>query len=287
MQAIENMSDKDLARLEKQIAAKYMNRIPWFIVFWAFANTTTWIALWPLVMLGYLPLWAGYLIAQINMVLAYLPSHDAQHGIIALKGQKLRWLNELVGHVALIPLASSFQVLRYTHFEHHTHTNDPEKDPDIGSAANDRWEYIKNGILRMQPGSEHADAYLRTLERIGKSHLIRHQVVLRGIELGLLFTLAWSGYILEALFLWLLAKIIGLMYTRYFLSWAPHHPGLGMGRYKDTRGFKSAIGNVLSMGMQYHIVHHLYPRIPLMLTPAAYRELKPVLQARKCELGGL
>jgi len=39
------------------------------------------------------------------------------------------------------------------------------------------------------------------------------------------------------------------------------------------------------MGMQYHIVHHLHPYIPLSQTPAAYREMKPILRARGCDLG--
>jgi beta-carotene hydroxylase len=39
--------------------------------------------------------------------------------------------------------------------------------------------------------------------------------------------------------------------------------------------------------MQYHIVHHLYPRIPLMQTPAAYRELRPILERQGCDLGNL
>ena len=59
------------------------------------------------------------------------------------------------------------------------------------------------------------------------------------------------------------------------------------GRYRDTRAFKSRLGNMFSMGMQYHIVHHLYPRIPLVLTPAAYRDLRPILEKRNCDLGEL
>jgi beta-carotene hydroxylase len=38
------------------------------------------------------------------------------------------------------------------------------------------------------------------------------------------------------------------------------------------------------MGMQFHIIHHLYPRIPLMRTPAAYRALRPILEVRGCDL---
>ena len=102
-----------------------------------------------------------------------------------------------------------------------------------------------------------------------------------------MFTLAWTGHAIEAALLWWIPKMIGETYLIYFLAWAPHHPGVEQGRYRDTRAFKSRLGNVLSMGMQFHIVHHLYPRIPLALTPAAYRELRPILEKRGCELGGL
>jgi len=44
-------------------------------------------------------------IATFNVAAEYLPSHEAQHNIIANKGQPLRWLNELVGHLSTIPLA--------------------------------------------------------------------------------------------------------------------------------------------------------------------------------------
>ena len=49
------------------------------------------------------------------------------------------------------------------------------------------------------------------------------------------------------------------------LSWAPHHPMEEQGRYRNTRGFKAKIGTILTMGMEYHIIHHLHPSIPLNL----------------------
>jgi beta-carotene hydroxylase len=77
---------------------------------------------------------------------------------------------------------------------------------------------------------------------------------------------------------------LALTYISFYLSWAPHHPGVGKGRYKDTRAFKSRMGNIWSSGMQYHIVHHLYPTIPLNKTPAASRALRPILAERGCNL---
>ena len=64
-------------------------------------------------------------------------------------------------------------------------------------------------------------------------------------------------------------------------------PGVETGRYRDTRGFRSKLGNLGSLGMQFHIIHHLYPTIPLMQTPAAYWALKPILQRKGCDLGQL
>ena len=76
-----------------------------------------------------------------------------------------------------------------------------------------------------------------------------------------------------------------ITYLLFFLSWAPHHPMTARGRYLDTRSWKSKVGNIGSMGMQYHIVHHLHPYIPLTDTPAAYHEMRPLLVARGCDLG--
>jgi beta-carotene hydroxylase len=109
-------------------------------------------------------------------------------------------------------------------------------------------------------------------------------VIYQVIHFGILFALAWSGYALEAALLWWLPRHIGLTYIQFYLSWAPHHPGEKTGRYRDTRSFRSILGNIGSLGMQYHIIHHLHPRIPLYRTPKAYWEMKPILEARGCDV---
>jgi beta-carotene hydroxylase len=277
----------DLDAAERQIAAKYMRMVPWGAVAWAFTNLAVWLSLWPLVLLDIMPLWLGFIIASINVSLSYLPSHEAQHSIIARRGQPLRWLNELVGHLSVIPLVQPYRVLRATHMEHHAHTNNPQLDPDYSVHAPSDFAFLTNSIKRRQPGADADKAYADALQRTNKGHVLIDAVVYNLVYLGFLFAMAWGGYALEAALLWWLPRHIGLTYIQYYLSWAPHHPGNAQGRYRDTRGFKSRLGNLLSLGMQYHIVHHLYPHIPLSKTPAAYRELKPILQQRGCDLGQL
>ena len=112
-------------------------------------------------------------------------------------------------------------------------------------------------------------------------------VIYQILHYGILFALAWNGYAIEAALLWWLPRHIALTYIQFYLSWAPHHPGDKVGRYRDTRSFRSIIGNIGSLGMQYHIVHHLHPRIPLYRTPQAYWEMKPILEARGCDVEAL
>lgn len=284
---IGSLSATDLDVLERKVASKYMHIVPWGAVAWAFANLAVWLALWPLVFMGIMPLWLAFPIATINVALAYLPSHEAQHGIIAREGRPLRWLNELVGHVSTIPLVFPYRVLKHTHLEHHAHANDPELDPDYSVHAANNWAFLKQSILGRQPAGKRTAEYPDALKRVGKEHMLVDALAFNFVFLGVLVVCAWSGYAIEAALLWWLPRHIAITYIQYYLSWAPHHPGKETGRYRDTRAFRSKVGNLLSMGMQYHLVHHLYPRIPLMQTPAAYYDLKPLLKKRGCDLGDL
>ena len=281
----------DLLAREREVAARHMGKFPWGSVLWCFANLACWLALWPLVLFGMIPLWLCLIIATANVMLCYLPSHEAQHDIIARPGDRLRWLNELVGHVSTIPLVLSYGAAKLTHLEHHKHTNHPEKDPDYATHAPSGLAAIWKSITNRQPGAIGGfNSYGEVLQGMGTPQAdialmvaILHQLFFY----TLMIAMAWGGYVLEAAVLWWLPRHIGVTYIQFYLSWAPHHPFEQQGRYKDTRAWRSAFGNVLTMGMQYHVIHHLYPRIPLMRTPRAYWEMKEVLEARGVRIDGL
>lgn len=284
-QDLSTLSEAELIRMEREIAARHIDKFPYFAVAWAFTNFAVWLSLWPLVFMGIIPLWLGFIIATVNIALSYLPSHEAQHDIIAKPGSKLRWLNQLVGHVSVIPLVLPYRVAKYTHMEHHKHANDPEKDPDYATHASGPLDAIWKSLYYRQPRAAGGlNAYGDALHRIGRSDVVLDGVVYQIIHFSILFALAWSGFALEAALLWWLPRHIGLTYIQYYLSWAPHHPGDKTGRYRDTRSFRSILGNIGSLGMQYHIIHHLHPRIPLYRTPKAYWEMKPILEARGCDV---
>ncbi|MDJ0919986.1 MAG: fatty acid desaturase [Henriciella sp.] len=291
MTTAETLADADeteLIRLEREVARRHLDKFPYLAVVWAFANLAVWLSLWPLVFMGIVPLWLGFLVATLNVSLSYLPSHEAQHDIIAKPGSKLRWLNEAVGHLSLIPLVLPYRLARLTHLDHHKYANHPELDPDFSTHAKSPLHAIWKSILNRQPRANGGlNTYGDTAARHERFDILFEGILYQIAFYGILFALAWSGYAIEAALLWWLPRHIGLTYIQYYLSWAPHHPGDEQGRYRNTRGFRAVLGNIGSMGMQYHIIHHLHPRIPLYRTPKAYWDMKPILEARGCRIDNL
>lgn len=172
-QDLSSLSDAELMRMERDVAARHINKFPYFAVFWAFSNLAVWLALWPLVFMGVIPLWLGFIIATINVTLSYLPSHEAQHDIIAKPGTKLRWLNQLVGHVSTIPLVLPYRVAKITHLEHHKHTNDPELDPDYSTHASGPLQAIWRSLYYRQPRADGGfNAYGACLQRKGREDAV-------------------------------------------------------------------------------------------------------------------
>lgn len=288
IQKTEQLSDKELLRRERDIALRHIGKFPIGSVVWCFANLIAWFSLWPLVFMGIMPLWLACILSSINVALSYLPSHEAQHDIIARPGERLRWLNQLVGHSSTIPLMLPYRVAKLTHMEHHKWANHPERDPDYDTHADGPLHAIWKSIKGRQPRATGGlNGYGNALIRIGRPDVVLDGVVYNLIFYGIMIGMAWSGYAIEAALLWWLPRHIGLTYIQYYLSWAPHHPAEKSGRYRDTRSFRALLGNFGSLGMQYHIVHHLHPRIPLLRTPKAYWEMRDILEARGCDISAL
>ena len=282
-------SEKQLIALERQIAHKHMAGLSIPMVIWPFANIAIWLALWPLVLTGSLSLWVAFPVACLNMMAAYLPSHDAQHDSYARPGEKLRWLNEWIGHSSALLLAYSYRVLRETHLEHHKHTNKDQLDPDyVFNDEDSAWKAMANTIGSFQPSSASAKSYENTLQRLDTPNARRgllDQLIIFLCHTAFLFIMAANGFALETFLLWWLPLKIGVLYLRFYLSWAPHQ-GAKTGRYRDTKSFQSIGGDIGSSGMTAHVVHHLHPRIPHNRTVRAFREMLPILRVRNVDLGG-
>jgi len=281
-----------LRKEEIAIAEPFIGGRMWPYSLAAIGCFVAWLSFFPLAITGQINLLLACLLSSVFATGGYVTSHEAMHSNIARKGEKLRWLNELVGQVSTIPIVFPFSMARIMHLEHHYHCNDPLRDPDYTDEAPNAVMAIWKTWYNRQPGVDGSiHHYKRILAEMGTPEAKRaldETIVLQLVFMAVLFGMAWSGYAMEAAAVWWLPRHIGLSYIRFYLSWAPHHPREGRkGRYENTYVFKSRLGHVLSMGMQYHIVHHLYPGIPNHRTKPAYYALRRVLAERGVDVSPL
>ena len=61
-----DQKQKELIRHERAIARKYIGKFPLALAIWGLGNLVCWLALWPLVFTGKLPLWAAFPIAAVK-----------------------------------------------------------------------------------------------------------------------------------------------------------------------------------------------------------------------------
>jgi len=282
---LDRYTRRDLLKEEQAIAARFHGGRMWPYALAAWGGFALWLSLFPLAMLGLINLPLACLISCVLATGGYVTSHEAMHSNIARPGTKLRWVNEWVGKVSTIPIVFPFSMARLMHLEHHYHCNDPVKDPDYtDEAPNALMAWYKTWYNR-QPGVDGSiHHYKRILAEMGTAEAdkaLKDTMKLQLLFMAVLFTMAWTGYAIEAALIWWLPRHIGLSYIRFYLSWAPHHPREGKtSRYEQANIFKSRLGHVMSMGMETHLIHHLYPSIPNHRTKAAYLALKPVLAKR-------
>jgi fatty acid desaturase len=87
------------------------------------------------------------------------------------------------------------------------------------------------------------------------------------------------GFGNELMLLWFLPGYIGVVLCPLMFDWPFHHPHSERGRYNDSaillfpkpfRGFM----NVVFSGHSYHLMHHMYPRLPFNHYCTAWYALK-------------
>jgi beta-carotene hydroxylase len=88
------------------------------------------------------------------------------------------------------------------------------------------------------------------------------------------------GYVMN--FWFVPALVVGIALGLFF-DYLPHRPFKERDRWKNARVYPSAIINLLILGQNYHLVHHLWPSIPWYKYKPAYYATKSLLDAKGCE----
>lgn len=157
-----------------------------------------------------------------------------------------------------------------SHAAHHVHAN-TEKDPDVAVFA--PYKTLWSRLIQARRAAS-LEYFIGTMKAaFGKSGAVK----LPGLKAGELRFLAFFNIVASvsflALYVFLCVKF-GLAFTilfvaTYSLTFAlsairPYleHAGTDAQKYSNSRTFASPALDVVFGGINYHLAHHLYPRVP-------------------------
>lgn len=219
-------------------------------------------------------------LAFVSAYASLTPAHDAAHGNVG--GRAHPWLDVVVGQISLFCLLGPFLPFRTVHLRHHAHTNDPERDPDMWMSAS-RLQIPLRAATILQ---YYWWCYWCPPPGVRTEHHHRLYAVVFFSLLGAGFAaLIAAGHLLTVLVVivmpaWLALGVLAVVFTLL-----PHHPHVRGDRFLNSRARPGRWRTALLLGQNYHLVHHLWPKVPWYLYGAVYREQWAVMRARGADVG--
>lgn len=214
------------------------------------------------------PHWFCFVLNTLSLHLVGTVIHDASHNS-AHKNPKI---NAALGHGSALMLGFTFPVFMRVHLQHHAHVNDPENDPDhFVSTGGPLWliaaRFFYHEIYFFQ-------------RRLWKNNELVEWLLSR-LTVGLfIYTACRFGFIDYLFNYWFSPALVVGLALGLFFDYLPHRPFKEQHRWRNARVYPSKILNLLIMGQNYHLVHHLWPSIPWYKYKPAYEVMKPLLDEK-------
>ncbi|WP_197466170.1 MULTISPECIES: fatty acid desaturase [unclassified Oleiphilus] len=226
---------------------------------------------------GDLPYAAATLICAYLAYASFTVVHDAGHGSIVKSNARLKPIESMLGWAFAVPLLLvPYRFFQKIHDRHHSFTNDPDRDPDHYTFAHSWFTVALNSLYI--PIQYHVLAFtklrgVRAIRSTYKSTACYFTAVVSG-----LLILTALGYGFEIVAFVIIPNIIAVLALALFFDYIPHHPHKSRSRYHDTRIYPGTLLNVLLLGQNYHLIHHMYPRLPWYKYKEVYTRILPDLE---------
>ncbi len=202
--------------------------------------------------------------------------HEASHGNIARGNASFEKLETIIGWISGMALFFPYKAFVTIHLQHHAHTNDSEQDPD--------------GYVR---GSNLLEVFFRCLTLVGHYYVsslgansntneamkrTKNQTwlfIILNIAIVTLFI--YNNQFTFFLYVFLLPALIAAPILGFTFDWLPHYPHHNLGKYHNTRIVTIPGLEFLSFFQSYHLIHHLYPRVPFYNYKKRYQMIQKEL----------
>ena len=217
----------------------------------------------------------------IVLVFLFAPMHECTHGTAFRR----RRLNNVVGYLCGFLLLRSSLYFKYRHADHHTYTQDPERDPDLVPMPGSRrsylaevlgaafWPKLVGALYRSATGRYNAleRRFLPDSERGRVSTETRVLLALYVVvAAGSIATGTWGA----VLTYWIVPRILGEPVLR--LVRIAEHTGMeeGPDPLTNTRTtLTNPLIRFLYWNMPFHAAHHLAPSVPFHSLAKLHQEL--------------
>ncbi len=215
--------------------------------------------------------WPHWLCFSINTLALHCSGtiiHDACHQ----SAHRNPIVNAVLGHCSALILAFAFPVFTRVHLQHHGNVNHPKDDPDhYVSTGGPLWliavRFLYHEVFFFQ-------------RRLWRNYELLEWFISRLIIVSIFYISIqyhFLGYILN--FWFIPAFIVGIALGLFF-DYLPHRPFVERNRWKNARVYPGKVLNILIMGQNYHLIHHLWPSIPWYNYQPAYYLMKPLLDEK-------
>jgi len=221
---------------------------------------------------GRLPAAATIAINASAIYVVFTVMHDSMHRT----AHESRFINDLLGRIAALPLTVTMPLFRAVHYEHHSHTNDPERDPDLIVSRGPRWALPFWCLAVMVEYRRHY--FGRRLWR-DRSDLIE-AIAMECFLIGVIVFAAATGTFATLAIVWLVPAAIAVVALALCFDFLPHYPYKSQERYLDTRIYPGRALNALLLGQNYHLIHHLWTTIPWYRYQRVFGEIEGQLVER-------
>ena len=215
--------------------------------------------------------WPHWLCFSVNTLALHCSGtviHDACHQ----SAHRHRIVNAILGHCSALILVFAFPVFTRVHLQHHGNVNHPKDDPDhYVSTGGPLWliavRFLYHEVFFFQ-------------RRLWRNYELLEWFISRLIVITIVYISVqyhFLGYILN--FWFIPAFIVGITLGLFF-DYLPHRPFVERSRWKNARVYPGKVLNLLILGQNYHLIHHLWPSIPWYNYQPAYYLMKPLLDEK-------
>lgn len=242
-------------------------------------------------LLGYVPIWAVVFPLGYIVFAYYTLVHESIHGNI-VRATKYAWVHTVIGWLGAVNMMTSYPALRRIHLLHHKHTN-TDDDPDYTLCHGALWQSVGRvlvlrtllllplPVVRLIP----AASYTLKKAMLTPREMQLHAIALTAMQLAFWLAVLF-GYAQIALLLYWVPVMIGLVMLNIFFQYMPHVPFDKTDRYGNTRVSDWPGGNLILLGQNLHLGHHLWPSVPYYHYRKLNDRLKPQFESVGARLEG-